>query len=155
MIALTGIDMIIEKAVDDSAIASVVVIAIERVVAIADIVEYPTKEAFDIVLLRHSIEGQFATLISLSCAARSIESAEGLAGSVSRQLHCSVLIPDDSTDDPDAMLLANDVGEVRQVQLDADALNQERYCFLPRSTRRYIRRRAATTEPCSNMPMQF
>jgi hypothetical protein len=135
MIALTGIDMIIEKAVDDSVIASavaiVLAIAVERVVVITDIVEYPTKAAFDIVLLRHSIEGQFATLISLSCAARSIESTESLARSVSRQLHCSVLIPDDSTDDPDAMLLANDVGEVRQVQLDADALNQERYCLLP------------------------
>ncbi len=60
----------------------------------------------------------------------SIESAERLARSVSRQLHCAVLIPDESTDDPDAMLLATDTGEVRQVQLDADALNQEQYCLL-------------------------
>lgn len=134
MIALTGIDFIIEKDVDDdtiaTAVAAALAVSVEQVAVIGDIVEQPPKDAYEVVLLRHAIEGQFATLISLSCATRQIESAQFLARSVARHLRCSVLIPDDSTDDPDAMLLASNAGDVKLVQLDAEALNQERYCLL-------------------------
>ena len=135
MIALTGLDFIIEKSVDDDAlakaIASALSISVEQVAIIGDIVEQPPKQAYEVVLLRHAIEGEFAMLISLSCAARSFESTLVLARSVARQLRSSVLIPDDSKEDPDAMLLATEAGDVRLVELDAEALKLDRYCLLP------------------------